>query len=211
MNTQLKDSEGRDKSLELMLNKEFLIRIGEVSSMISDLSLLKFVNLDKLNEADGQTRKLISRRVKKFEALQFAIVQLERFTRSPRFYRILKKTSIEVICVDKPEIPVTLPSDATGWTKVLKSALDTSDYKMNEKSKALISKVLSQSKKRKSKYPVHCECNLLKYFVTTDFHPRPVSYIGVSKLSCAACAAVFAAWNDLHQDHQFKIQESHGK
>ncbi|EGC44027.1 hypothetical protein HCEG_03242 [Histoplasma capsulatum var. duboisii H88] len=209
-NTQLKDSEGRDRSLELVSSEEFLTRMYKASSSIRRFSLSNFTHLDVLNEADERTRKPISRRFKKFVALQFALSQLERFTRSPRFYRILGKKSVEVICVNKSEITVTLPSKTADWSNVLKLALNTSGYEMKKKSETLISKI-PQPKKKKSTHSVHCECNLLKYFVNVDFKPRPVSYIGVSKLSCAACAAVFAAWNDLHHNYQFKIRGSHGK
>ncbi|OJD11158.1 hypothetical protein AJ78_08012 [Emergomyces pasteurianus Ep9510] len=210
INTQLKDSEGRDRSHELMLSEEFLTRMCKVSTLIRSFSLSKFTHLDVLNRADERTRKPISRRLKKFVALQFALAQLERFTRSPRFYRILGKKSVEVICVNKSEITVTIPSKTADWSNVLKLALNTSGYEMEKKLETVMSKI-SQSKQKKSTHSVHCECNLLKHFINADFKPRPVSYIGVSKLSCAACTAVFAAWNDLHHNYQFKIRGSHGK
>ncbi|OAX84023.1 hypothetical protein ACJ72_01620, partial [Emergomyces africanus] len=198
INTQLEDSEGRDKTSELLSSEQFLRRMCAVGSVVSSLSPTKFTHLDELNEADGQTRKSISHRFKKFVVLQFALAQLERFTRSPRFYRILTKKSVEVICINKSETMVTLPSNATGWIDILKLTLKTSSYEMNEKSETIISKIIPQLKENTSKCPVHCECNLLQYFASADFKPPPISYIGVSQLSCAACAAVFAAWNELH-------------
>ncbi|OJD14366.1 hypothetical protein AJ78_05271 [Emergomyces pasteurianus Ep9510] len=210
INTQLEDSEGRDKTPELMSNEQFLRRMCGVGSVVSSLSPDNFTRLDKLNEADKEARKPISCRLNKFVALQFAIAQLERFTRSPRFYRILTMKLVEVICINKSETTVTLPSDAAGWINVLKLALKTSSYEMNEKSETILLKTTPQLKENTSKCPVHCEFNLLKYFASTDFKPPPISYIGVYKLSCAACAAVFAAWNELH-DRRFKTRGSHGK
>ncbi|OAX76895.1 hypothetical protein ACJ72_08812, partial [Emergomyces africanus] len=155
INTQLEDSEGRDKTPELMSSEQFFRRMCEVGSLVSSLSPAKFTRLDELNEADKQARKPISRRLTKFVALQFAIAQLERFTRSPRFYRILAMKSVEVICIDKSETTVTLPSDAAGWINVLKLALKSSSYEMNEESETIIPRTTPQLKEDTREYSVH--------------------------------------------------------
>lgn len=46
---------------------------------------------------------------------------------------------------------------------------------------------------------VHCECALIAKFNEAPHPPGPMTYIGVSKLSCAACYAWIQAFNATHK------------
>jgi hypothetical protein len=141
------------------------------------------------------------------------ISQLELFTRSPRLCRIFKKHSFKIICLDEEQTTIELPTSYPGWREVLKNALHTAGFKTNEQSQRIVegavrSKVAKQARPQCS---VHCECKILKYFASQNLKPRPISYIGVSKPSCAACASVFAAWNAQHPSVKYLCRGSHGK
>lgn len=59
---------------------------------------------------------------------------------------------------------------------------------------------------------VHCECGLIAY-LNEQKHlqgQRPLTYIGVSKLSCAACYAWIRAFNATHTN-EYHTQGSHGR
>lgn len=58
---------------------------------------------------------------------------------------------------------------------------------------------------------VHCECALItKLNLEPHPHNWPVNYIGVSKLSCAACYAWIGAFNATHTV-QYQTRGSHGR
>lgn len=76
--------------------------------------------------------------------------------------------------------------------------------------KSIAAKAASAETLRSGLFPVHCECKLLNHFATENLDPPPLSYIGVSKFSCAACACVFSAWNET-QPSQYFYRGSHGK
>lgn len=161
--------------------------------------------------------KPISRLIRKFITLHFAIEELARFTRSTRYYRILKKGNFKVVCLNAAAYPFPVPGSKVEWTSVFESALQSSSagYERNKEYGHFIRQVIEshQNKTGKRQYPVHCECLLLQHFSTEGFispNPRPVSYIGISKLSCPACAAVFNAWNQI-SNNQFQYHGSHGK
>lgn len=52
---------------------------------------------------------------------------------------------------------------------------------------------------------------MLQHLINNMTRPRPISYIGVSKLICAACAIVFHTWNELYPRNSYLIRGSHGK
>lgn len=56
---------------------------------------------------------------------------------------------------------------------------------------------------------VHCECSLIADF-TTMGNPQPFRYIGVSKLSCAACHLWIKAFNNTHHT-QYHTRGTHGR
>lgn len=129
-----------------------------------------------------------------------AIEELARFTRSPRHYRVLKKGDFNVVCLKAAAHPFDVPESETEWVSILENALQTTSpgYERNgESGRCIRQAVEGHQRQARSGIPVDCECRLLQHFSTKEFafpNARPMSYIGVSKLSCPACAAVFDAF-----------------
>ena len=61
----------------------------------------------------------MSRYFAKVAGFQVELSHLERLARSPRLYRILKKNSFSVVCLDEERSPVELPSTRREWEKVV--------------------------------------------------------------------------------------------
>lgn len=124
---------------------------------------------------------------------------------------MLKKGNFNIVCLGEEKSDVQVSLTQSGWEEVLQDAIKTAGYMTNEKSKMII-KDASTSKltgKGTVPSPVHAECKVLEYFAQQNLLPRPLSYIGGSKLFCAGCAAVFEAWNE-GQTKRFS-RGSHGK
>jgi hypothetical protein len=108
---------------------------------------------------------------------------------------------------------VPLPRTQSDWEQVLQQALDTADCDSVGDLQTIVKPVMNSKRLAKDSIvcPVHAECKLLKYFAVKNFRPYLISYIGGSKLCCAACLAVFNAWNKQEGNLKHFCRGSHGK
>lgn len=118
-----------------------------------------------------------------------------------------------MVCIKETQELVTLPSNNSDWNKVLEDALSVTRYGQNEKSHKVVRRAGEKFSQTQRSIPcyVHCECSILHFFHTLSLSPPPLSYIGVSKLSCAACMSVFSAWKKLFPMNLYTCRGSHGK
>jgi hypothetical protein len=124
-------------------------------------------------------------------------------------YRILKN-DFSVACLGSISTMATLPATKNGWLHTFGQAIEISGYDQKDNSEKVIDRTLEAGFYGKIQCPVHCECHLLMHFSRKCIKVPPLSYMGVSKLSCAGCAAVFEAWNSVVPSH-FSVRGSHGK
>jgi hypothetical protein len=146
-----------------------------------------------------------------------AIAELESAARSTRLYRLFRKKLIVEI-VDYPRIRVTLPTSKDAWTALINTASNSAHAPkrigpqvVHKTAAALATRFSNKS----VSCEIHCECKILQHFTTTTttFKIKPINYIGVSKLSCVGCAAVFASYNKLQDSrtHRFYTRGAHSK
>jgi hypothetical protein len=152
--------------------------------------------------------KPVSRYFKKLAVVQRGLYQLLAITRDPKLFRLLQSATFVVIPVHGRTHAVALPKSLDGWNKVVRTALEETNTAWIEGSEEIGKKAAKTSLPSRS--AVHGESNILQYFATKKLKPRPNSYIGHSKLSCAGCAAVFRAWNVMNRRRQFFCCGSHG-
>jgi hypothetical protein len=141
-------------------------------------------------------------------AVQSSLYQLLDLTRDKRKFRLLQSAVFEVIPVHGQTHAVALPKSRDGWNEVVRTALEETNTGWIEESEEISEKAAKAYLPSRS--TVHCECNILRFFGTNSIKPRPVDYIGLSKLTCAGCAAVFRAWNATNCV-QLSCRGSHGK
>lgn len=104
---------------------------------------------------------------------------------------LLSERSIRITPV-KPDAPTNqraIPSTETGWRKVLQGILERQEIELEgspEESRANEKKLFDKVLAQKSRLVENCECLLVNYLLRHNSSP-PLSYIGVSKLSCKAC------------------------
>jgi hypothetical protein len=152
---------------------------------------------------------------RKVTLIESSMFELQRFTRSPRFYRLFKKT-LSVIKLSDQSKRVHLPPSRQAWAATVHNAFRSAGIEIPRKfsvqeTSEFLAKYYSPSKSRS--ISSHCECKLLQYFVTQRHSIPPINYIGVSKLSCAACQAVFDAYNlqTANKKHRYYTRGSHEK
>lgn len=138
---------------------------------------------------------------------------LERVTRSPRFNRVFQKP-FELVCLKGSGQTVNVPQDRKGWDAVLELVEENASSEcpaIQDNMKEEILDNAAKIRRKSSSFPVHCECRLLEYFARTELEAPPVGYIGVSKLSCVACQAVFASWNKRSKNRQYRCRGCSGR
>lgn len=120
---------------------------------------------------------------------------LDSLARSPRKFRIfLKELKVVPLAKPDPDVQVELPKGIEGWQEVLNKAMLYAGHTADPTSEKILRKAVEQFSNTPRKCPVHCEVSVIEYF-SAPRTPPPVNYIGVSKLSCAACAAVVKQWS----------------
>ena len=117
---------------------------------------------------------------------------LERLARSPRMFRLFSK-ELKVLPLAKLETHVELPGDVEGWREVLEKAMLYATRTAVPDSEEILQKAAKRFPVTSRKCPIHCEVSIIEHF-STPRTPPPINYIGVSKLSCAACTAVIKQW-----------------
>jgi hypothetical protein len=152
---------------------------------------------------------------KKVTLIHGSIADLESAARSTRLYRLFRK-KLFVEFVDYPRMRVTLPSSKDAWTTFIDTAMDSAQPLKPIQPKVIQSTVaalLTRFSHQSVSCEIHCECRILQRFTTTAYKIKPINYIGVSKLSCAGCAAVFDSYNELQnsRDRMFYTRGGHGK
>ncbi|KAA8913392.1 hypothetical protein FN846DRAFT_988545 [Sphaerosporella brunnea] len=130
-------------------------------------------------------------------------------------YRLFqKKLFVEI--VDYPRMRVTLPTSKDAWATLIDTALNSAKPLKPIEPQVIQNTVVALSTRFSDKSvscEIHCECKILQRFTTTAYKIKPINYIGVSKLSCIGCAAVFDSYNELQNSrgHRFYTRGAHGK
>ncbi|KAA8906710.1 hypothetical protein FN846DRAFT_918987 [Sphaerosporella brunnea] len=144
-----------------------------------------------------------------------SIAELESVARSTRLYRLFQKKLVVEI-VDYPRKRVTLPTSKDAWATLIDTTLNSAQPLKPIEPQVIQSTAAALSTRFSDKSVlcgIHCECKILQRFTTTAYKIKPINYIGVSKLSCTGCAAVFNSYNELQnsRDHRFYTRGAHGK
>ncbi|KAA8896161.1 hypothetical protein FN846DRAFT_921812 [Sphaerosporella brunnea] len=145
-----------------------------------------------------------------------SIAELESAACSTRLYRLFRK-KLFVEIVDHPRMTVTLPTSKDAWVTLIDMALNTAQPLKPIEPRVIQSTAAALSTRFSDKSvscEIHCECKILQRFATTTTYKiKPINYIGVSKLSCTGCTAVFDSYNELQnsQGHRFYTRGAHGK
>ncbi|KAK2807607.1 hypothetical protein FQN51_000040 [Onygenales sp. PD_10] len=154
----------------------------------------------------GASFEDIWRHIEKSLSFQTAIMDLNRFSTCRRMYTILSKTLIvnhlpATICAE-------LPSQISDWQIAAQDA--TKGLESTDKLDTALHKAHRVHDGKRG--VVHGELKVLEYFVTrpADSIP-PLSYIGVSKLSCLGCWTTINAWNKAHDAPRYVVRGTRGK
>ncbi|KAF8542618.1 hypothetical protein BDD12DRAFT_823914 [Trichophaea hybrida] len=150
----------------------------------------------------------LDRYFRKVTLLHSAISKLGRFSRSPRMYRLFAK-KLTIIALSGPSQLVKLPTKENDWEQVFQNALSTGGFAFVSSPIEIINSAMKQFPRCQMSCRVHCECLILWHFSRMP-KVKPVNYIGVSKLSCAGCSAVFEAYNT-YRTTKYYTRGSHGK
>ena len=131
---------------------------------------------------------------------------------SPRLrHHFYKKFSVET--VNRPRVAVAMPKPQD-WEAVVAGVLKLPDPLANHGPR--LTRLLQTLRTRNSgtiRAPVHCECALITHYQNRPksiSDMAPLEYIGVSKLSCKACALFFEVSNPLTSS-RFCTRGSHQK
>lgn len=146
---------------------------------------------------------ILWRYLRKVSAFGTAIFALDGFARSRRT-SILKKTLVINCLPTQKGTPLPMSDE---WDKLVDRIFD--GYERNPKLQRSINN--ANNSHRREECPVHCELNILSYFVSDRSGNPSLSYIGLSKLACMGCWTVFEAWNYCHKRPRYFLQGSHGK
>ncbi|KAA8894500.1 hypothetical protein FN846DRAFT_1025018 [Sphaerosporella brunnea] len=143
-----------------------------------------------------------------------SIAELESAARSTRLYRLFRKKLVVEI-VDYPRKRVTLPTSKDAWATLIDTALNSAQPLKPIEPQVIQSTAAALSTRFSDKSVscrIHCECKILQHFTTTAYKIKPINYIGVSKLSCTGCSAVFDSYNELQNSRdRFYTRGAHGK
>ncbi|TPX26197.1 hypothetical protein DIZ76_011658 [Coccidioides immitis] len=155
-----------------------------------------------------------------FVELHIAINTLERVAQSGKAPQIFSNKSLEVVYVDdfNPQpIPTALPIDTSGWEAVLTQGLAYRNFAIKPEYEAGVQAhftalgEISSKRNNPCRVTLHPPIQLLQFFTTHRIHPPPFTCIGSSQPICAACSAVFAAWNTLYEYPSFISRRSSGQ
>ena len=132
----------------------------------------------------------LKRAIEKLSTIHLQVGTLLRFAFSRRMRFLLSDRTLQItpVKVKASKKKRSLPSTEPEWRTVLQGVFDRlelqlegTDEEARANEKGIFLKALAQ------KNPIqHCECLLVAFLLRRGSIP-PVSYIGVSKLSCKAC------------------------
>ncbi|ODH53245.1 hypothetical protein GX48_00441 [Paracoccidioides brasiliensis] len=158
-----------------------------------------------------ETKFPLERFLKKVVSLSHAVDTLLKYARSPRLYRrYLNRMKIHVQQLSNAPRPISLPTG--DWNDICKEVLlhraATSLLKLitddcDQPGAVIRSRFENQDTVQA---PVHCECAVALHLLASG---RAIPYIGVSKLSCLACALFLKSLS--RTGHQFCTKGSHAK
>jgi hypothetical protein len=125
---------------------------------------------------------------------------------------------LEIVDLETDLVEINHPTTRDEWSDILEAALQAREcQKTQDILKATEGNLVNTDNKIGGNISglvnnfTHCECKILQHFITKDLEPKPLSYIGVSKLACAGCSTVFRIWNNLNHDKRYLCRGSHGK
>jgi len=158
----------------------------------------------------------LERYLKKVVAIHTHCTVLTKYAHSPRLRHHFHSKSLEVRSVPPIITTVPRPSDLG---KLIEDTLEGSDSQTDDSD--LLEEIISVTHKRyfrnggSVQAPVHCECALVYHFnnptLPSDQSTTTLmDYLGVSKLSCNACARFIEASNK-HSKRKFYTRGCHGK
>lgn len=129
-------------------------------------------------------------------SLHYAINSLDRVARSTRMFRFFSRDfELKIVTLPKLEVVLELPTDTDSWRLVLDKAMLRAARTAAPASETLLQQAVDRFSAPSSRpSPVHCELSIIEHFAT-PCTPSPTNYIGMSKLSCAACTALVEQWN----------------
>lgn len=138
--------------------------------------------------------------------LQKAIMNLDRLAASRRMSPILRK-SLTVNRLPTNECE-RLPSPISAWRAAAEEAVK--QLEVTDKFDSCL--VKAHKKYQGQRGVVHSEMKILDHFLTRPAGSvPPLSYIGVSKLSCLGCWTTINAWNSAHDAPKYRVRGTHGK
>jgi hypothetical protein len=133
---------------------------------------------------------------------------LLKHAHSPRLRRHLHNT-FRVSSIQLESINISMPQS---WGPVIKNALDRQGFIPIRRSTQM-QKIFRELRDLPNpvQAPVHCECALIHHFQRLPETETPaLNYLGVSRLSCKACALFIKAF-DNHGRCEFYTRGSHHK
>ena len=142
----------------------------------------------------------LERYLRKLITIHTHIDCLVHYAHSPRLRRHFYNKKFSVETVNQPRAIVIMPKPQD-WERVVADVLKLTDLLANHGPG--LTRLLQTLRTRNSgtiRAPVHCECALITHYQN---RPKsisdvvPLKYIGVSKLSCKACALFFQVSNSL--------------
>ncbi|KAF8459192.1 hypothetical protein BDZ91DRAFT_742433 [Kalaharituber pfeilii] len=164
-------------------------------------------------ETHGGPNFPLERYIRKLCSFQYAISALVRWAESPRLRPTLKgPLKITLHASRMQEIP-RLPSSVADWIHLSSDIMQATSFIEKEGFREGIGgKAHRRYNAHKQDRPhIHCEISLLFHY---DNRPKdstpPFSYLGVSKLSCAACSLLIQSYNATRKTN-FAVKGTHGK
>ncbi|WEW57906.1 hypothetical protein PRK78_003373 [Emydomyces testavorans] len=212
--------QGRDP-MQLVSHGDFPAKMERLEEAYSyfekDKAALQ--KIEEWNAMGEDQEEAIITHLRKFAELQIAIVELDYLCRYPRGFNLFQNRSLEVTYIDEsiaPAILTPMPIDADAWKAVLTQALQYRGFSVKPEHESEVSahmvgmSSVCAATDDPTKPTMHPLVQVLQFFLTTRIHPPPLRHIGVSHSTCAACAAVFTAYNQLHASPSYRCRASDG-
>jgi hypothetical protein len=184
--------------------------MGQVDDALREIQRIKAWEAKLF--AIAETEFPLERFLKKAVSLSSAVDTLLKYAKSPRLYRrYLDRTKIHVQHLSNAPRPISLLTTGD-WNDVCKEVL------LHHGATSLLESITDDRNRPgaviRSRFenrdtvqaPVHCECAVALHLLASG---RAIPYIGVSKLSCLACALFLKSLSCT--GHRFYTKGSHGK
>ncbi|KAI1976083.1 hypothetical protein LOZ51_002557 [Ophidiomyces ophidiicola] len=218
--TEALKSQGRDP-VEIVAHADFAVKMERLESAytIIERDDVALGTIEEWQGAADEQEVPIAVHLRRFAEFQISIVQLERLTQSHRSFMHYKNKPLEVVYIDdlNPSPLRTLyPTDTNTWKESLRHALHSRGFKLrpeyNDRMESHLAPLCdaAEAQNQVIRPAVHPPTQLLQFFLTYKISPPPFSYIGSSRPICAACAAVFVAWDQLYETPSYMTRGSDG-